>query len=122
MATGMNDEHIKSMALSWGEAVHYNVSLIYTRDYTRDFTTEDDPRVTLYTSMRSKVRCSPSQQDVPWPRVSMWVVDDDILNPQNTRYPPVMTSESLALIVEENIECSSFLVIAWFRCLQPRIS
>ena len=28
MATGMNNEHIKSMPWSWGEAVHYNIYLI----------------------------------------------------------------------------------------------
>jgi hypothetical protein len=51
MATGMNNEHIKSMASSWGEAVHhYNVSLILGTSYS--FIAEDtfarhDLRVTL---------------------------------------------------------------------------
>jgi len=110
MATGMNNEHIRSMAfkLSWREAVHYNVS--------RDFITEDDPRVTLYTSMCSKVRCSsprvtPLRQDVSWPRVSMWVVVVDGY-PQPSEHAISTRNDVRKLIVEENIEWSLFLPIA----------
>jgi len=100
MATGIDD-----FELGRGRSLQRKPYSPNFTGLTEDTSVPHDPWVTLYTSMCATMRCSspgaiPLPQDASWPCVSMWVVVDDALNPQNTRYPLVMTSESLTLIVE----------------------